>query len=502
MLLQIDKCCLQSQAIAVNVGNNRYVHNHPFLEFLSSASVWTQVITWIGKVKSEDQMLFNPCPPVCYTEPMNITNAFLSRRRFLQGLGLGTFALMRWNMTSPEVYAAVSGGTWPAFRGEPSHSAYALGKGKLTAPKIRWSFGARDLVESSPAVADINGDGKLEVVVGSHDKNAYAVNGQTGALLWQFSTGDWVLPSPAIGDIDGDGQAEVVIASHDENVYALNGKTGQLKWTAQTLFRITSSPAIGDFDGDGQVEVVIGSDKVYMLSGKTGKVKWAYRIDFPATSSPAVADINGDGKPEIVIGALDLHLYALSGAGSLLWKFNAGGEIESSPALADLDGDGGVEVVFGAAKRGIYALNGSSGAQKWLVPLTSQASDEQRIQSSPAVADVDGDGKLEVVIGTNEKRVYGINSSGRTLWTFAARRFVESAPALVDLDGDGQIEVIVGSHDGNVYLLNARTGQQKWAFQVPLTGIVFSSPAIADLDGDGLLEAVVGTNASQLLALG
>jgi len=88
---------------------------------------------------------------------------------------------------------------------------------------LLWSFSTGGGVSSSPAIGDIDGDGKLDVIVGSGDTKVYAIRGD-GTLLWSFSTGGFVSSSPAIGDIDGDGKLDVIVGSRDNKVYAI--KTG------------------------------------------------------------------------------------------------------------------------------------------------------------------------------------------------------------------------------------------------------------------------------------
>jgi hypothetical protein len=172
-------------------------------------------------------------------------------------------------------------------------------------------------VYSSPALGDIDGDGMVEVVVGSDDNNVYALYGSDGAMKWSFKTGDWVYSSPALGDIDGDGRVEVVVGSFDRYVYALNGSDGTMKWSFKADFVIMySSPALGDIDGDGMVEVVVGShdSNVYALNGYNGGKKWSFKItDFGAESFPALGDIDSDGMVEVVVGCRDSNVYALDG---------------------------------------------------------------------------------------------------------------------------------------------------------------------------------------------
>jgi len=84
-----------------------------------------------------------------------------------------------------------------------------------------WSVETGDEVDSSPALGDLDEDGHLDVVVGSNDRDVYALDGTSGAELWSFTTGGPVASSPALGDLDGDGNQDVVIGSRDYSVYAL-----------------------------------------------------------------------------------------------------------------------------------------------------------------------------------------------------------------------------------------------------------------------------------------
>ncbi len=111
-----------------------------------------------------------------------------------------------------------------------------------------WSIGI-----SSPAVGDIDGDGDIEIMIGSSDKNMYAFhhNG-TNVVGWPVFFNKEVYSSPALGDIDGDGDTEIVVGAHNNNIYALhhNG-TNVTGWPVAIGSYGASSPALGDIDGDG-----------------------------------------------------------------------------------------------------------------------------------------------------------------------------------------------------------------------------------------------------------
>jgi outer membrane protein assembly factor BamB len=395
------------------------------------------------------------------------------------------------------------------FHRDLTRDGLALGKGRVTGPTQIWLSGTNGLNESSPAIGDINGDGKAEVVMGSFDGNVYAVAGATGQPVWPqpFKTGYWVWSSAAIGDINRDGQTEVVIGSNDHNLYVLNGRDGTLKWSYQALAEVWSSPALVDVDGDGHIEILFGSEQVYALDAITRRPKWIYLTGAAVfVSSPAVADIDRDGELEIAIGALDNNLHLIGGrSGSAKWTFAAGGPVESSPAFGDINGDGRLEVIFGTSQQGIYALD-SRGQRLWFFPTGTDVrvpGNPARIRSSPALGDINGDGQLEAVIGANDGHIYAFRaSSGSLLWQVSIGNYVESSPTIGDIDGDGRMEVLCGTHGAYMLVLDGATGREKWRFAPNGSAEIVSSPSLGDINGDGFLEIVIGANSGAFYALG
>ncbi|MHA2289329.1 MAG: FG-GAP-like repeat-containing protein, partial [Promethearchaeota archaeon] len=120
-----------------------------------------------------------------------------------------------------------------------------------------WKFQTGNSIHSSPALGDIDNDGKLEVIACT-DK-IFALNTENGSLKWSSNVG-YMTSSPALGDVDSDGETEVVVGSIYGNVSVFNGQAGTLEWTFYTGGRIRSSPALGDVDNDKRLEIIIGSD--------------------------------------------------------------------------------------------------------------------------------------------------------------------------------------------------------------------------------------------------
>ena len=113
----------------------------------------------------------------------------------------------------------------------------------------------------------------------------------------------------------------------------------------------------------------------------------------------------------------------------------------SSPAVADLDHDGQAEVI--GAAYSLWALNGATGAVEW------SAANGSRVWPGVAVADLTGDGTLEVIAGRGSDQLTVYTAAGATLWTRNPFGGGEVRTlAVADLERDGQVEIIVGRAGG------------------------------------------------------
>ncbi|MEI6161163.1 MAG: FG-GAP-like repeat-containing protein, partial [Roseococcus sp.] len=195
---------------------------------------------------------------------------------------------------------------------------------------------------------------------------------------------------------------------------------------------------------------------------------------------------------------------------------NAGGY--SKPAFVDLDGDGDLDLVSGALDGTLLAWrNTGTSSGPVFTALTGAANPFEGIhvwyQSAPAFVDLDGDGKLDLVLG----EYYGSLLAWRNTGTSAAPIFTaltsaenpfsgidvgyRSAPAFVDLDGDGKLDLVSGERDGTLWAWHnngtnvAPAFAQLRASDNPFNGIDVSqasTPAFVDLDGDGRFDLVSG----------
>jgi hypothetical protein len=369
---------------------------------------------------------------------------------------------------------------------------------------------ATDGASGSATVADLDGDGLLEVVVAaSHSAYAWRCDGSLMAG-WPQPTGGWNnCTPPAVGDVDGDGVLEIVKGSGDGFVYAWHADGGAAAgWPVYAgadagLEYICSSPALGDLDGDGIPEVMQATNGWLYAWQADGSAAdgWPQPVDSGNHSSPAIGDLDGDGLPEVVIGAgTDGNINVFRHDGSFMPGWPRHWERSTSPSLADIDRDGNLEVVMAScggdhSSVGVWRSDGTL-VSGWPVSTTTDAS----FLWGMGLADLDGDGALEIVASTGciqggrrDGRVWAWKADGSLLPGWPVPTGIHSSPPDIgDIDGDGRLEIIVSSGFDCVLYAWHSDGNLVDGFPLPVGERGFPSPVLADIDNDGLCEVVVG----------
>lgn len=245
----------------------------------------------------------------------------------------------------------------------------------------------------APALADLDADGDPEVVVstwilngadGSVQARAGGGAGGVGAYLWHPEIGH--LPVPA--DLDGDGQQEIVTGS---TIYT---STGDVRCDFADP-ELDGFPAVADLDMDGEGEVVSVGNGVARVFDKDCTELATFPLEGTGNGGPpTVADFDADGEPEI--GVASGSAYAVyEPDGTVLWSNPV--EDESSgvtgSAVYDFEGDGQPEVVYADETR-FWIFAGNDGA----VRFETDKHASRTLHELPTVADVDGDGMVEVLI--------------------------------------------------------------------------------------------------------
>ncbi len=378
----------------------------------------------------------------------------------------------------------------------------------------------------APLIGDVDGDGQNEVVVLKHRVLQVLDVGQK-SVVWRFVPPDSVwfgdaclFNTPALGDVDGDGVVEIVAMDDSHRVWILDAARQAVEGMIPLpVFFPQASTCprtpiyIVDLEGDGIPGILVGGQasnfdqatRFYYILPCVQKVGgvcqdtilW-YRESFiqPGWGVP-VGDLNQDGTLEFVVAkgwASTLHLIAYTASGDTLWRvpYPNGDDIARPFAIVDLDGDGGKEVLAtgtgGALIQWTYVLDGTTGALKW-----------QYFRCAgwlQAFADINQDGRMDVVCGVGGRTARALTSSGATLWetvlpTSGGTGFVSQGPIVGDFSPSPGLESLFCTESRGLFLLSA-TGKVLWSDTTVNT--YHCRYAAGDVDGDGLSEIVVNSS--------
>jgi outer membrane protein assembly factor BamB len=368
------------------------------------------------------------------------------------------------------------------------------------APELLWWYNLSAPSFGSSAVGDIDNDGNLEIVFGTYfnDENIYALNAENGTLLWKYDTGGCNDASPAIADVDLDGDLEVIVpASSPCRVYCFNGTTGAVEWSRSTSPNsIDSPPAIADVDNDGKPEVVFGTfyGYVYCLNGEDGSIGWRINLGTNSyiQSCPNILDLDGDQKLDIVVAqwAGDCRIYALYGEnGSIKWYSDQPNDyMYHGGSFADIDEDGKPEIAIGCYDNHVYVLNGEDGSPQWNYPASYY------VGAPTSLADLDNDHHLEIVY-VQYNRIGVLSHTGTQQWSYNTGGNIFRGAAIADVNGDGILDVAFGSEDGILRVLRGDNGGVVWTYNLQAHyGRTFEmdhAPVIADFNNDGRLDVFI-----------
>lgn len=193
--------------------------------------------------------------------------------------------------------------------------------------------------------------------------------------------------SPAIGDLDADGRPEVVSATEDFQVIAYDAWSGgeRWRWKGDGNIDQASSFALADFDGSGKLDVVCGDSSGHVYRLRAGALFWRADVGGGVVQGPSVGDVDGDGALEVLVCSRGNRVVCLSDKGDEEWQYETDAAPLTTPALGDFDGDGEVEIVFAGKDRLVHCLSTGGTLDAAKLPWPMLAHDPQLSGNSTTV---------------------------------------------------------------------------------------------------------------------
>ena len=391
----------------------------------------------------------------------------------------------------------------------------------------------------TPVVADLEGDGRVEVVVQTATREVLCLQapGEGGGeprLRWQVPGYGQTNNAPyhwglVAADVDGDGRREVLAAreaaSGNASLVAL-AADGSIRWQTEFVGFDGSMPiwnfsglsywSVGYFRSNEYMDVFaslrrgkLGSEVGFLLDGRSGEIVWESNgFTLPEDGSgrslgghpSAAGDVDGDGLEELVVMWPDrLHIIdGVTGTAQVVRQaygytngLNPLFESDSFvgyafPAVVDLFGDGLPELLWGHCGY-LNAVLAGDGQRIWQTPYRNNT----EVQSLMGVGDSNGDGSVELLASTADGVRLFQAADGAVLLEFDDGVRAHTDVVSGDVDGDGRDEFLFGSGT-KLICVEQEEGTLRRAWTLEVEGRS-SDIALADVDGDSFLDAVVTT---------
>lgn len=411
----------------------------------------------------------------------------------------------------------------PRGRETPDGLPAPIGARPFTEPSALWAVRPTLHGANTMALVDIDSDGDVDLFWGDFFEPGLLFIENVGTCTSpdfvtepvSFPSGDPLRTSgynaPTFGDLDGDGDLDLLVgvlggaynpnttlvenlihlSRNDDGAFEVQSR----RFISQIDVGSESVPTLVDLDGDGDLDLVVGSridpndldtSTLYWFEnrGEAGapQFRWAGALEVAGAyhAAPAFGDLNGDGRLDLLLGTWgsELRYFTHAGEGAGTGAAPGFSLVDSTfvtltrgsnatPTLGDLDGDGDLDLVVGEASGNLnyYENVGDPSTPRFRLVSDEYAGIDVGRRSVPVLVDLDGDGDLDLVIGSEADGLHYYENRGDATEPEFVEAFASfpsqddlatfAAPTFGDLDLDGVPELIVGGAGGGLRYFGA-----------------------------------------------
>ncbi len=325
-------------------------------------------------------------------------------------------------------------------------------------------------ISMGPIIADMDNDGDNEIVICERVNGYLKIINGDGSLMLDMTVGEQIRSELTVADLNGDGKLEVVFGTMSRNVHAIQVDGSELSgFPLSYSAPLDKGIAIADVDGDNQPELAFGlTNTDFYVINVDGSTLSGFPVDLPARLSNKPVIGNVKGTIYYILTTTGRELKILNSSGGEVLTYDTVDPVNATPSLCDVNNDDVLEIAFGTdnatdnyGKLYIIDFNGDT-----LAPFPKKL--DTPINTSPVFADLDGDGQFEIMTSTEGGYIYCFRSDGSYYNNFPAlfSGAQNGSGCIQDIDLDGDFEVIVGGANGvNVIDVKEAKGTQTNVWQ-------------------------------------